>query len=70
MCLTFAMEICTVAVVVVCLMGFIDVSFWVIVVSCMRWDLYFMDVSFETHVTWSLSCNIIYLSGLWKHLGP
>jgi hypothetical protein len=27
MCLTFAMEICTVAVVVVCLMGFIDVSF-------------------------------------------
>ena len=53
-------------------MSFIVVSFWVetdymsfIFVSCMRWDLFLLDVSFETHETWSLSCNIIYLSGLW-----
>ena len=55
-----------------CLVSFIDVSFWVetdymsfIFVSCMRWDLFLLDVSFETDETWSLSCNIIYLSGLW-----
>ena len=71
--LSLYLEICTTAIVFfVVLLSLIDVSIWVetdymsfIFVSCMRWDLFLLDVSFETDETWSLSCNIIYLSGLW-----